>query len=206
MKIFQAALAALSFSFAMTGAYAQDVVTVSIVVKNGKFEPSVLEVPAGKRWITVSARGRKPISREVTIDPGRLLTLDAPLQPTTQRRAVRWVLGGAGALLATAIGTTVIAISADFSAADLRDRDPLSMKDAKTYERLRDRRDRFRTASFVLGGAALATAAVATVMYYLDEPSTDALLRPVEQKPDAGFTPMALGDGLGLGLGYAGGF
>jgi len=167
---------------------------------------SSTEVPAGKRWITVSARGRKPISREVTIDPGRLLTLDAPLQPTTQRRAVRWVLGGAGALLATAIGTSVIAISADFSAADLRDRDPLSMKDAKTYERLRDRRDRFRTASFVLGGAALATAAVATVMYYLDEPSTDALLRPVEQKPDAGFTPMALGDGLGLGLGYAGGF
>ena len=43
-------------------------------------------------------------------------------------------------------------------------------------------------------------------MYYADEPSADALLQPVEQKPSGGFTPMALGDGLGLGIGYAGGF
>ena len=65
MKIFQAALAALSFSFAMTGAYAQDVVTVSIVVKNGKFEPSVLEVPAGKRIkIEVSNESTSPIEFE----------------------------------------------------------------------------------------------------------------------------------------------
>jgi hypothetical protein len=47
-------------------------------------------------------------------------------------------------------------------------------------------------------------------MYYTDEPSPDASLRPVEQRPDAGVTPIALGGGggrgLGLGVGYAGGF
>jgi len=65
MKIFQAALAALSFSFAMTGAYAQDVVTVSIVLKDGKLEPASLEVPAGKRIkIMVSNEGKTPIEFE----------------------------------------------------------------------------------------------------------------------------------------------
>ena len=58
--------------------------------------------------------------------------------------------------------------------------------------------------------AALVTAGIAVAMYYLDEPSADALLRPVEQRPDARFTPIAFGvsdgKGLGLGLGYAGGF
>jgi hypothetical protein len=167
------------------------------------------EVAAGKRWITVSARGRRPVSREVTLGPGQQLTLDAPLQPTAQRRAVPWVAAGAGALLAGSITTAAIAIAADFSAADLRDRAPLLAEDEAAYERYRGRRDRFRTTSFALGGAALVTAAVAAVMFYTDEPSPDASLRPVEQPPDAGFTPIALGGGdrgLGLGFGYAGGF
>ena len=164
------------------------------------------DVPAGTRWITVSARGRRPISREVTLDPGQALTLDAPLQPTAQRRAVRWVELGAGALLAGAAVTTTLAIADDFSAANLRDHKPLLTTEVGDYNRLRDRRDQFRTASFALGGAALVTAGIALVMYYTDDPSADALLRPIENKPDHGFMPMAIGGGLGLGAGYAGGF
>lgn len=164
------------------------------------------EVPAGTRWITVSARGRKPISREVVLQPGQQLSLDAPLQPTTQRRAVRWVVASAGALLAGTLATTTVALAADFGAADLRDKQPLPASEAKRYEQLRDRRDRFRTTSFVLGSAAVVTAAAAMVMYYLDEPSADALLQPIERKPEGGFTPVAIGAGLGLGVGYAGGF
>jgi hypothetical protein len=164
------------------------------------------DVPAGKRWITVSARGRRPISREVVLAPGQALALDAPLQPTTQRRAVRWVAAGAGALLAGAAATTAVALVADFEAADLRDAEPLRAADARRYEQLHDRRDRYRTASFALGGAALITAAAAVVMYYADEPSTEALLQPVEPRPGAGFTPVALGGAAGLGIGYAGVF
>ena len=164
------------------------------------------EVPAGPRLITVSARGRKPVSREVVLAPGQDLTLDAPLQPTTQRRAVRWVVVGAGTLLAGTLVTTALAIKADFSAADLRDRKSLSVADAADYQRLRGRRDNLRVTSFALGGAALVTAGVAAVMYYVDDPSTDALLRPIESKPDRGFSPMTLGAGLGLGVGYTGGF
>jgi plastocyanin len=64
MKTWQAAIAALSLSFAMTAAQAQDVV-VSLVARDGKFEPATLEVPAGKRIrIEVSNQGRKPIEFE----------------------------------------------------------------------------------------------------------------------------------------------
>lgn len=165
-----------------------------------------IEVPGGARWITVSALGRKPISREITLAPGQVLMLDAPLQPTAQRRAVRWVELGAGALLASAAVTTTLAISDDFSAANLRDHKPLLTTEVGDYNRLRARRDQLRNWSFGLGGAALVTAGIALVMYYTDDPSADALLRPIENKPDAGFTPVAIGGGLGLGLGYAGGF
>lgn len=164
------------------------------------------EVPAGTRWITVTSRGRRPVSREVKLEPGKSLTLDAPLVPTTQRRAVPWVAAGAGVLLAGSAVTAVVAISASFSAADLRDAEVLRTGQEKDYIQYRDRRDTYRTVSFVLGGAALVTAAAAAVMYYADNPPAGALLRPIEQKPDAGLTPIALGGGLGLGLGYAGGF
>lgn len=164
------------------------------------------EVPAGTRWITVTARGRRPISREVQLEPGEPLTLDAPLVSTTQRRAVPWVLAGAGVLLAGSAATAVVALSASFSAAELRDAEVLGADQEDDYLRYRDRRDRYRTVSVVLGGAALVTGAVAAVMYYVDNPPAGALLRPIEQKPDAGLTPIALGGGLGLGIGYAGGF
>jgi plastocyanin len=65
MSRWQAALAALSLSFAMTAAHAQDVVTVSLVARDGQFEPATLEVPAGKRIkIEVSNQGKSPIEFE----------------------------------------------------------------------------------------------------------------------------------------------
>jgi plastocyanin len=65
MRFWQAAIAALSLSFVITAAHAQDVVTVSLVVKDGKFEPSTLEVPAGKRIkIEVSNESKKPVEFE----------------------------------------------------------------------------------------------------------------------------------------------
>ena len=65
MKIGQAALAALSLSLAMTVAHAQDAVTVSLAVKEGRFEPATLEVPAGKRIkIEVSNESKSPIEFE----------------------------------------------------------------------------------------------------------------------------------------------
>jgi len=52
--------------FAAAGAVsAQDVVTVGLVAKDGKFDPATIEVPAGKRIkIEVSNEGKTPIEFE----------------------------------------------------------------------------------------------------------------------------------------------
>ena len=90
MGKWQAALVALSLSFAMTSAHAQDVVTVSLVAKDGKFEPATIEVPAGKRIkIEVSNEGKTPIEfeskdlkQEKVIPPRGKGTLNvSPLKP-----------------------------------------------------------------------------------------------------------------------------
>jgi plastocyanin len=65
MRTWQAALAGLALSLATATAGARDVVVVSLVVKDGKFEPSTLEVPAGKRIkIEVSNASKSPIEFE----------------------------------------------------------------------------------------------------------------------------------------------
>ena len=84
MRIWQAAIAALSLSFAITAALAQDVVTVSLVVKDGKFEPSTIEVPAGKRIkIEVSNESKKPIEFE-----SRALKFEKVLAPGARSSVV----------------------------------------------------------------------------------------------------------------------
>ena len=84
MRFWQAAIAALSLSFVITAAHAQDVVTVSLVAKDGKFEPATLEVPAGKRIkIEVSNESKKPIEFE-----SRALKFEKVLAPGARSSVV----------------------------------------------------------------------------------------------------------------------
>lgn len=58
-------LAAAALVLAAATVQAQDVVTVSLVAKDGKFDPAAIEVPAGKRIkIEVSNEGKTPIEFE----------------------------------------------------------------------------------------------------------------------------------------------
>lgn len=162
-----------------------------------------IEVAPGKRLVTVFARGRVPITREVELRPGQTLSWDAPLERTTQRKAVTWVVVGSGALVAASLVTGVVSIVSGSSAADLRDSEtPLSADDSSRYERLRDRRDAFGTTSLVLGGVGVLAAGVAAWMYYADDPTQEQLGVPTETKA-GGFAPMAVERGLGLGYGGA---
>jgi hypothetical protein len=164
-------------------------------------------IPAGKRLLTIYARGREPVTRELDLQPGEQLSLDVPLRTTTRRRAVKWVWIGGGVLFASMLTTSIIAIKADGNAADLRDAtDPLDRTEAARYEQLRRRRDNFRTASYVFGAATLATAATALWLYYFDSPSPDDLARPVERPSSDGLSPIVLGEGHGIGLSYGCGF
>jgi len=170
---------------------------------------NALVLSPGKRLVTVYARGREPVTRELELRPGQEVSLDVPLRSTARRKAVKWVWIGAGTLFAATLVTSITSITADSSAADLRDaQDPLDAAEADRYEKLRDRRDRFRTTTLVLGAATLLTAATALWLYYGDTPSPEQLTKPAEPENKGGFAPVAFGDGYlhGLGVVYAGGF
>jgi hypothetical protein len=163
-----------------------------------------LSIPAGQRLITVYARGREPVTRELELKPGEQRALELPLRTTTRRRAVPWVWIGGGVLLASTLTTSIIAVHADGEAADLRDAaDPIDRDASTRYEDQRRRRDTFRTASYVLGTATVVTAATALWLYYFDNPSSADLARPTERS-SPGLSPMVSGDTVGLA--YGGGF
>ena len=131
------------------------------------------------------------VVKELELSPGEERTLDIELQPTLRRRAVPWVLVGSGALLVGTIVTSVVAISASSSASDIRDStNPITSAQGARYEVLVDRRDRFRTTSFVLGGASLAVAGIAAWLYVGDMPESGELRHTV--------TPTVFGDGVGV--------
>lgn len=167
--------------------------------------PTVALAP-GKRLVTVYARGREPVQRELDLRPGQAMALDVPLQATTRRRMVKWVWAGTAAAGAATILFAAIAIDANSSASDLRDSTTaLDGPQSARYDRLRDRRDRARTTSLLFGGATLLAAGAALWLYYADTPSPDELARPVERPRDSGgFAPVALVGGAGIT--YSGGF
>jgi hypothetical protein len=59
------ALAAALFSLCSTAAFAEDLLVVKLVARDGAFDPLTLEVPAGKRFkIEISNEGKGPMEFE----------------------------------------------------------------------------------------------------------------------------------------------
>jgi PEGA domain len=166
-----------------------------------------VEAAAGKRWVTVTRSGRAPFSKEVTLQPGEEIEVQAPLTTTVRRRAVRWVLWGSAGALAITGATTAVALVADHRAVDQREV-PNQASD-RTYETWRQRRDTFRTAAFVSGAVTLAAVTTAAFLYFSDHPRPEAapFRQDDERRPRAPeFTPMVWSDGYGAGLAVQGGF
>jgi hypothetical protein len=137
-----------------------------------------LQLAAGKHLLTIVHRGREPVGKEITVARGDVLTVDAPMQKTAKRRAVPWVLGGAGLLAAGAITTSIIATVHDGRASDLRDGIDMGNRPASDGDRYEDEvrsRDRYRTASWLLGGAAVTAGTVGVLLYLFDTPSAEGI-------------------------------
>jgi hypothetical protein len=96
-----------------------------------------------------------------------------PLRSTGKRHAVPWLLGGAGALAIASTATAVVALSADSDMSKLQDERLKTGITAAQYQTLEhdiSRRDDYRDAAWTLGGAAVATAAVAAMVFWFDTP------------------------------------
>ncbi|MDB4960346.1 MAG: hypothetical protein JWP01_345 [Myxococcales bacterium] len=152
-----------------------------------------LELAAGKHLLTVLHRGREPFGREITVGRGEQVTVAAPLVNTGRRRAVPWLLGGAGLLAAGAVTTGILATVHDGDATTLRDQLDAGNRppsDGDRYEAEVRTRDRYVTATWVIGGAAVTVGAVGVLLFLFDHPSTEGVQ----------LTPM-VGTSTGLSLG-----
>lgn len=138
---------------------------------------AALELPAGTHFVSVLRRGREPWAREVNVTRGQELVLAAPLAKTGRRKAVPWVLGGAGLLTAGAVTTGLFARSRDNEANELRDQITMMGNQAPgvadELERTISARDRLVTWTWVLGVAAVATGGVGGFLFFFDRPDGD---------------------------------
>jgi hypothetical protein len=163
-----------------------------------------LSVPAGPHLVTLTRRGRRGVAQELEVDRGEAIEIRRTLVATTQRRAVPWVLGSAGALAIASAGAGLWAWSSqrDAVAIDERRRAPGSISEAELarYDQLIARRDDLRVAGVALGALALATGLTGLALAYFDMPRAGAgaeTTAPV-------LTPAVSPSGAGVVL--AGGF
>ena len=151
-----------------------------------------LELAAGKHLLTILRNGREPWSREITVARGEQVTLAAPLEKTARRRAVPWVLGGAGLLAAATITTSIIAGVKNGDANDLRDAIDMGNRppeDGDRYDAAVSSRDRYVTASWIFGGAAVTAGTVGVLLLLFDNPSAEGMrITPVVGGPTTGLS------------------
>jgi hypothetical protein len=134
---------------------------------------AALDIAAGKHLITVLRRGREPFAKELTVGRGDNVTLPAALDKTARRRAVPWLLGASGLLLAGATTTGVFAFVRDQRASELQDQIEMGNRppfEANERDRMIRSRDRFVTWTAILGGAAIVAGGAAGVLFYVDTP------------------------------------
>jgi hypothetical protein len=168
------------------------------IAVDGRPVASQLELAAGKHLLTIVHRGRVPWGRELVVARGETLKIDAPLAMTSRRKAVPWVVGTAGVLAAGAITTTIVALVRDSKASDLRasiDAGNQLPTVADDYDHTVASRDHFVTASYLLGGAAIAAGATGLLLYLFDEPQLGTATERLH------FAPVASPGGAGAVIG-----
>jgi hypothetical protein len=157
----------------------------------GMLSPA-FELAAGKHLLTITRAGREPFGKELVVARGQQVAIDAPLEKTAKRKAVPYVLGGAGVLAALSITSAIAAVVYDGRASDLEDElragnAPPSRGD--DFDRAISQRDDYKTGAIVLGGAALVAGTVGILLYAYDSPSAESIyLAPAASGTSAGVT------------------
>ena len=159
-----------------------------------------LELTAGTHLVTVSLRGHRSFSREITVTRGQRRDVDAPLQRTGQRLASYWVLGTSAALLVGAGVTAGLAIKAGSDADGLehrRETEGLSASELVAYQNDVNRHNDWVRDTWILLGVGGAVATAGALLYFMDNP------RP--ESPGAAARGQAAGSGPGGGSGSGSG-
>lgn len=147
------------------------------ILVDGRISSTPTDVTKGKHLVAVLRRGREPFAREIDVTRGQELTFEAPLAKTRQRKAVPWVLGGAGVAAAGAVTTALFATSRNSRAEELEadivmGNQPAAVADERDAT-IRSR-DRFRTWTYVLGGVAVVAGGTGVALLYFDMPTAES--------------------------------
>ncbi|MBV8758690.1 MAG: PEGA domain-containing protein [Deltaproteobacteria bacterium] len=167
--------------------------TAGDVTVDGKPSPATVDLAAGHHTVVVEQRGHHPVLREVDLRRGETTKLEVELEPTAKRRVVPWVLGGGGVLVAASVTTALIARSHDETMQKLEDervKTGITADQLAQYHHEVSKRDAYRDAAYITGGAALATGAVAAALYFLDSPRLE----------ERTVVPIATPGGAGISL------
>ncbi len=155
--------------------------------------PRAVDLPAGTHQVLVLARGHRAWSQEVKLGRGEKKDVHAKLDKTGQRKASYLVLGLAGVTAIAGGVTTVLAFTAQSDAQDIESKiaqGNITPDEVEEHARLRDRRDSFQTASYLLYGSAFVIATTGVFLYFVDQPraeasatmSTSPVITPAVQK------------------------
>jgi hypothetical protein len=171
-----------------------------------------LETKPGPHFVAVTLNGHDAYTREVDLERGERVNIDADLE-TTGQRTTSWILMGIGAGAVVTGGVLgVVAVSKDQQARDLLDtfEGPGNQKpsDRDRYDQLRKDRDSYRLAAFLTGGAGLVVGATGLVLHMFDEPRVQAPELREKPQPGArepGAPKMELSAAPIVGPGFTGG-
>lgn len=128
-------------------------------------------VPEGKHVVSLSRRGRVPRLAEMTFVRDESVDLSKSLAVSSQRKWAKGLYWTSGVLAVGAGVAAAFALHHDNKADELLQgsaQDGISLEQAADYQHHRQRRDDFRMWSIVGGGAAVATAGLATLLYLSD--------------------------------------
>jgi hypothetical protein len=137
----------------------------------GRLPLPQLDVSAGRHMITLVERGRTPWVGELQVERDRTTPVRPDLPPTAQRRAIPWLLGLTCASAATAIAAGAVWAQADSAAGNIYNNytsGQLSIEQLSEYQSDRDRRDAWRTGTYVTIGITAALAVVTATLYFFD--------------------------------------
>ncbi len=135
--------------------------------------PISLKLPPGPAEVSLVGSGVVPWSRSIQLKPNAEVELKLQLRRTTQRSAAHAVLLAALTGLAAGAGVGVAALVDDGSAADINQRrlsSGISPAELAEYERLVDRRDGRRTATYIVAGSSVLLGIVGGALYLLESP------------------------------------
>lgn len=136
-----------------------------------------ISVSPGKHRVRVSLRGHRPWARSERVERGQTVTVRAErLGVTDQRVVASWMLGGAAVLGTAALGTGLFALAAERRVQRYDDSRAEGPKTASQLQQRNDdlkTRDDFRTATYLLLGAAVAAGTTGAVLWWVDTPSAE---------------------------------